>query len=121
MAVAMGGVVALVAVATIAVTGLAAVYATRAQAQVAADAAALAAAVSTYPPASEGTPLASAREVAARNGASVVSCGCSRDASLATRTVEVVAEIGVNVPVFGEITVRASGRAEFDPRRWLGR
>lgn len=118
---AMGSLVAVIAVAAIAVGGLAALYAARTQAQVAADAAALAAAVSTYPPASLRGPLTSARDVAARNGARVIACDCTRDGSLAARSVDVVTEIAVDVPFFGDTTVRASGRAEFDPGRWLGR
>jgi hypothetical protein len=38
-----------------------------------------------------------------------------------TRTVEVVAAIDVDIPIFGPITVRSAARAEFDPLRWLGR
>jgi hypothetical protein len=34
--------------------------------------------------------------------------------------VEVVTAIRVDVPIFGEVTVRAASRAEFDPMRWLG-
>lgn len=121
MTVAMTGALTVLALAAVAVTSLASLYGARAQAQVAADAAALAAAVSTYPPASSRPPLDAAREIAERNGAEVTGCRCARDRSLSARTVEVVTHVDVEVPVFGSRTVRATGRAEFDPSRWLGR
>jgi secretion/DNA translocation related TadE-like protein len=119
--VAMTGAVAIVALLSISVAGLGALYAARTQAQLAADAASLAAAVATYPPASDQSPEAAASDVAGRNGAVVTRCRCTRDASLSVRTVEVVTGVRVDVPVFGELTVRGSSRAEFDPGRWLGR
>lgn len=121
MAVAMSAVVGVVAVAAVAVAGLAAMYAARAQAQTAADASALAAAVATYPPASTRSPLAAARSVAASNGAALVSCRCPRNGDFTARTVEVLTAVAVDVPVFGQVTVRARSRAEFDPMLWLGR
>lgn len=117
----MTGAVAIVAVLSISVAGLGALYAARTQAQVAADAASLAAAVATYPPASDQAPQAAASDIAHRNDAVVMTCRCLRDASLSVRTVEVVTGVRVDVPVFGEMTVKASSRAEFDPGRWLGR
>lgn len=116
----MSAAVAIVAVVSIAVAGLGSLYSARAQAQTAADGAALAAAVATYPPAASASPLAAARDVAAANGAVVVRCGCPRDSTLRARVVEVVTAIRADVPVFGEWLVHASSRAEFDPVRWLG-
>lgn len=119
MAVAMSAALGVVAIASVAIAGLGSLYAARAQAQIAADAAALASAVATYPPASATTPAAAATDVASQNGAAVVRCVCPPDASIQVRVVEVVTAIRADVPVFGEWLVRASSRAEFDPMRWL--
>lgn len=117
--VAVGGIVATLAVAT---AGLGALYAARAQANTSADAAALAAAVATYPPAARGSgPLAAARQAARHNGARLVTCSCPVDGSVRPRTVTVVASVSVTVPFFGDLDVRGAARAEFDPRGWLGR
>jgi len=121
MTVAMVGVVAVIAVLAVAVAALGTLYAARAQATNAADAAALAAAVSSYPPASSLPPLTAARQAAEANGAVVVACRCRRDPALHDRTVEVVATITVKVPIFGDVQVRSTARAEFDPLLWLGR
>lgn len=121
MAVAMSGVTAIVALLGVGVVAVGMLYAARTQATNAADAAALAAAVATYPPASDSDPLRAARLAAELNEAGLVSCHCPRDSSLATRTVEVVTAIEVDVPVFDVVTVRSTSRAEFDPMRWLGR
>ncbi len=100
---------------------MAMVLAGRAQASNAADAAALAAAVASYPPASQTTPSAAAGSMARHNGAAVVTCACPVDGSLSARVVEVVVELPMEVPLFGEVLVRSSARAEFDPLLWLGR
>lgn len=121
MAVAMAGMVGLVASTAIAVAGMGAAYAGRVQAQVAADAAALAAAVATYPPAASVSPSVAASAVAEQNGARLVRCRCPVSGALRARTVEVVAAMLVEVPFFGEVAISASSRAEFDPGRWLGR
>ena len=121
MAVAMSAAVAVVAVASVAVAGLGVLYSARTQAQTGADAAALAAAVATYPPAASVSPVAAARDIAGENGAVVLRCSCPRDPTFRARVVEVVTAIRVDVPVFGEWLVHGSSRAEFDPVRWLGR
>jgi secretion/DNA translocation related TadE-like protein len=113
--------VAVVATLSVAVAALGTVYAARARAQTAADAGALAAAVATFPPAGPGDPVAVSGRVVADNGATLIACECPRSGGLAVRVVTVVAAVEVVVPVFGEVTVRGSSRAEFDPRRWLGR
>lgn len=115
------GFVAAIAVVSVATTGLGLAYAARAQAQTASDAAALAAAVATYPPASTGSPVAVARRVAVSNGAELISCECGVDRAIRPRTVIVGTRVTVDVPVFGPLEVHARSRAEFDPRRWLGR
>jgi len=120
MAVALSGVTAVVALLGVAVAAIGMLYGARAQATNAADAAALAAAVATYPPASSVDPVTAARQAAMANGVVLVSCRCPRDTSLAIRTVEVVAVVEVEVPVFGRVTVSSASRAEFDPMRWLG-
>jgi hypothetical protein len=33
----------------------------------------------------------------------------------------VVTVVAIDVPVFGHLEIRGVARAEFDPRRWLGR
>lgn len=112
------GVTAVVAVAT---AGLGLAYSARAQAQVASDAAALAAAVATYPPAADGEPLHRARSAAAANGAVLASCRCPVDSSMRARIVTVVTYVSVETPFFGNLKLHAGSRAEFDPRLWLGR
>jgi heme A synthase len=118
--VAMTGVVATVILAGVAVAALGSLYAAKTQAETAADAAALAAAVATYPAAATGGPVASARDVAIRNGARLARCDCVVDGRLSPRTVTVVVFVDASVPVFGDVGVRASSRAEFDPGEWLG-
>lgn len=118
---AMAGVIAIVVLLGVAVTALGMLYAARAQATTAADAAALAAAVATYPPASGTDPGVAAGRVAQANGARIVECLCPRNGGLVPRTVEVMTAVVVDVPVFGTLTVRSVSRAEFDPIRWLGR
>lgn len=120
MAMAMAGVVAIVGVLSVAVAALGMLYGAKTQATTAADAAALAAAVASYPPASGRHPAVAAAEIADANGATVVACICSRDTSLEARTVEVMTVVVVDVPVFGTVTVKGVSRAEFDPLRWLG-
>ena len=119
--VAMLAVAALLAALGVATSSLGVAYAARAQAQTASDAAALAAAVATYPDASGSDPRLQATAVARANRASLVRCGCPVDPSLSARVVEVVTEVEIEVPIFGRLRVRAASRAEFDPRRWLGR
>jgi Flp pilus assembly protein TadG len=121
MTMAMSGAIAIVAFVAVAVVALGTLYAARTQATNAADAAALAAAVGTYPPASDLDPVAAATRAARANGAAMAECLCPVNHGLVTRVVEVVTSIEVDVPIFGPITVRSSGRAEFDPLRWLGR
>jgi len=120
MALAMCGVLVVIAVLSVAVSGLATAYAARAQAANAADSAALAAAVATYPPATTGAPLVMARAAARANGAVVVSCDCAVDHGLRARIVEVVVMIPIDLPIFGARQVSGAARAEFDPIDWLG-
>ena len=112
---------ALLFVVSTAVVAIAIVLGGRAQASTAADAAALAAAVATYPPAAVVAPTSAAKAAASANGAEVTSCVCRVDSSLETRVVAVAVEVPVHTPLFGQVHVRSTARAEFDPRRWLGR
>lgn len=121
MAVVMSAAIAVLGLLVVAVTSLGNAYAARAQAQTAADAAALAAAVATYPGVGRPSPAAEARRVADINQARLVRCVCSTDGSLRARTVTVITAIDIDVPVFGELSVRGAARGEFDPRHWLGR
>jgi hypothetical protein len=112
---------ALVATIGVATVALGALFDARERAATAAEAAALAAAVATYPPAGAGAPDDLAAELATRNGARLVSCSCPRDSTLRKRVVVVTVALTANVPVFGEVLVGRTARAEFEPRAWLGR
>lgn len=114
------GWVAVIATVGVAATSVGSLLATREQAHTAAEAAALAAAVATYPPAGPGSPVVLAAEYAARNGSRLVSCRCQVDHSIRPRTVTVVTAREVDVPIFGLVSVQASARSEFDPGLWLG-
>ena len=104
----------------VATASLGALLAAREQAYTAAEAAALASAVATYPPTGGGSPRSLAVEFANRNGSQVVGCRCPIDASFRSRTVTVITALDVEVPVFGKVTVRAAASSEFDPSLWLG-
>lgn len=104
--------VGIVILVTWAVAGVGRVFAARAQASNAADAAALAAAPLTFFP---GDPVAEAIEFARRNGADLVSCLCERVATLDARTVVVEVVIEVDVPILGHVAVAAAAAAEFAP------
>ena len=119
-AVAIVGVLGVVAVLSVAVASVGILYGAKAKAQTAADAGALAAAVATYPPVGRDSPTVVAGAVAADNGSTLVSCRCMIDGSLSERTVEVVTSVRASVPIFGTVDVGASSRAEFDPMRWMG-
>ncbi len=87
----------------------------------AAEAASLAAAVATYPPAASGAPVSVASEMAEENGARLESCRCAVDSSLRVRQATVVTAVITEVPLFGTAVIRGSATAEFDPAAWLGR
>ncbi len=114
-------VTALLCVMLVALSSLGGLLAARTQAGTAADAAALAAAVATYPDLGRGSPYAAARRVAVENGAILVDCLCPVLASLERRVVTVTVRIEVEIPMFGQVAVRKVSRAEFDPVGWLGR
>ncbi len=113
--------VAVVAVVGMGTAGVGVLFSERERATTAAEAAALAAAVSTYPPASVQSPLRAARLLAAGNGARLKTCVCQRDSSLTVRTVQVTVSVDVDLPFYGSVEVIGIARAEFDPREWLGR
>jgi secretion/DNA translocation related TadE-like protein len=109
-------VMALVVFVGLAVLGAAQVITARARATTAADAAALAAAPTTFPPlAVGGSPMAEALRVAEANGARLVSCRCSQVATFEPRQVEVTVVFPVDLPVLGRRWVEASSAAEFVP------
>lgn len=106
------GGVAFVMALSLLVADLTSILIARAQAQTAADAAALAAAAETLP-GSRGSPQSEASRFATANGATLVACQCSlgRDDAI----VEV--EVGVRFLVLdslGKVTVGARARAESD-------
>lgn len=109
------------AVATLAVASLGLVWSAATAAATGADAAALAAAVATYPPADTSSPESVASAFAERNSARLISCSCPIDASLRVRVVTVVVAVDLEVPFFGELSVKRTARAEFNPQLWLGR
>ena len=115
------GLCGLIATVGVASAALGVLFDAREQAATAAEAAALAAAVATYPPAGSTGPVALAAELAARNGARLVSCGCRVDGSLRSRVAVVTVALTADVPLFGEVLVGKTARAEFEPRAWLGR
>ena len=117
----MVAVCALVATIGVATAALGVLFDARERAATAAEAAALAAAVATYPPTGAGMPESLAAEYAARNNAEMVSCWCPVDGTLQTRVVAVTVALTADIPVFGEVLVGKTARAEFDPRAWLGR
>jgi len=113
--------VALVAAVSVGAGSVGVLLSAREQAIAAAEAAALAAAVATYPPTGAGSPVAVAADLAKRNYATLVSCRCPVDGGLRARTVTVITAVTVDVPLFDRLTVRGGARAEFDPRSFLGR
>ena len=82
-------------------------------AQTAAEAAALAA---VSPAVTD--PIAAARNVAALNSASLVSCRCPRPGSPPPWVAHVRVEKVVAVPFFGDLIVQATASAEFMPDGW---
>jgi Putative Flp pilus-assembly TadE/G-like len=94
----------------------------KARAGTAADAAALAAAPVTFRPfGAAGTPAQEAARFAGLNGARLVACACRVDETWRRRSVEIVVEADRSLILFGEVTVRARSRAEFDPSRLVTR
>lgn len=121
MTILMIGLCALVATIGVATAALGVLFDAREKAATAAEAAALAAAVATYPPTGAEAPDELAAEYATRNGARLVSCWCPIDATLRSRVVAVTVALRAKVPLFGEVLVGKTARAEFEPRAWLGR
>jgi hypothetical protein len=115
------GLCGLVATVGVGTAGLGVLFDAREKAATAAEAAALAAAVATYPPAADGPPERLASEMARRNGARLISCWCDVDLSLDARVVAATVALTADLPLFGEVDVGKTARAEFDPRLWLGR
>jgi hypothetical protein len=99
-----------------AVGAIGAGIAIRLQVAGAADAAALAAAPVTFAPfGATGTPEQEAARFARLNGSRLVRCRCPIDRSWRSRTVSVVVERPVAIPLVGRVTIRASSRATFEP------
>jgi len=91
-----------------------------ARAQVAADAAALAAAPVTFRPfGATGTAQREAALFARANGTRLVGCACTMDPSWEPRTVVVTVRNTFPVVLFGDQSVVATSRAEFIPARLL--
>lgn len=111
----------LIATIGIATASLGVLFAARERAMTAAESAALGAAVATYPPAGSPAPTTVAARLAGANGARLVSCWCDIDTGFEARVAAVTVALTVDLPLFGEIAVGRTARAEFDPRAWLGR
>jgi len=93
----------------------------RTEAEIAADAAALAAAPVTFLPfGARGTPWEEAARFAALNDSRLLSCRCPIDSSWDPRTVEVETVRTVEIWPLGTFEVSAVGRAEFVPALLLG-
>jgi len=107
------------AVVLVLAAGLAAVgsyLVAQAEAEIAADAAALAAAPVTFLPfGARGTPAEEAARFAALNHARVKVCHCPLDPSWEPRTVEVETIRVITIWPLGSFEVTAVGRAEFVP------
>lgn len=101
-------------------TSVGLLLAARETAATAAEGAALAAAVGTYPATGRVSPSAEATRVTQANGARLESCSCPVDRSLRPRVVTVRTSVTVRVPLFGTLRVWGAARAEFDPLLWLG-
>ncbi|HEY7704310.1 MAG TPA: pilus assembly protein TadG-related protein [Acidimicrobiia bacterium] len=100
----------------LAVTGAGLVIDARAHAVNAADAAALAAAVASFPPLGSGAaPNSAARAMAVANGARLVECRCPVVPDWVPRSVTVRVGVEVSLPLVGRRTVFATSEAEFDP------
>jgi hypothetical protein len=88
----------------------------RTKAVAAADAAALAAAPMTFPPAAQGnSPERVAADFAMANGARLVRCDCVVVRTFDARAVEVEVALPVDLVLLGRREVRATSRAEFVP------
>jgi nucleotide-binding universal stress UspA family protein len=93
----------------------------RARAQMAADAAALAAAPVTFRPfGASGSAADEARRFAGRNGAALIECRCVPDPSWRSRTVIVRVSVPADLVLLGATEATGWSSAEFDPTR-LGR
>jgi len=90
------------------------------RAQTAADAAALAAAVATFPGTGSPAPHVEAERLAAANGSRVARCICPVDPSFTERTVEITVRLEIEVLGFGQATIERVSRAEFSPLAALG-
>jgi len=114
--------IGLLAVLTAGLGGLAQVVAARDQAQMAADAAALAAAPVTFRQfGAQGSAHDEAERFAEVNGARLVRCaGCEIDPSWQSRIVEVVVSVEVDILGLGVSFVSAESAAEFNPVLLLG-
>lgn len=112
---------ALVALVGLAAASIGVLLAERERAIAGAEAAALAAAVATYPAAAGAAPLDVAHEMVASNGLTLVTCRCPVDVGLDARVVTVTASTEVVLPILGPVVVTGAANAEFDPRAWLGR
>ena len=88
----------------------------RSRAQIAADAAALAAAPLTFDDfGSTASSLEEATRLAELNGARLTECSCQLDLSWRTRVVTVTVVVDREIPGFPNAGVRAEASAEFSP------
>lgn len=115
------GVGAVILILSVGLSAVGSYLVARAEAETAADAAALAAAPVTFLPfGARGSPTEEAARFAALNHARLVACRCPIDPSWEPRTVEVTATRTVVIWPLGTFEVTAAGRAEFVPALLLG-
>lgn len=102
--------------------GLAQVVVARDTAQMAADAAALAAAPVTFRPfGATGSATDEARRFAESNGGELTNCtGCGTDPSWESRVIEVEVSVEIDLLWFGTTSINAYSAAEFVPVQLLG-
>ena len=92
----------------------------RSRAQIAADAAALAAAPLTFDDfGSDGSPHDEAVRLAELNGARLIACVCEVDRSWQTLVVSVTVVVNRQIPGFPAAKIKAEARAEFVPTDML--
>ena len=111
------GLAALATVLSLLTADLAVFLGARAQAQAAADAAALAAAPLTF---IGGDAPEVAAATAVDNGARLTRCDCRHDSSWQRRSVRAAVAMTVDLAILPSTTVEASAHAVFDPVRLRG-
>ena len=110
------GVMVMIGVLIVGLTGIGQVLLAKSRAAAAAEAGALAAAPVTFRPfGATGTATREAARLVRANGAELVACSCPHDPGYDPRTVTVTARAPVSVLGLGEFALEATAAAEFRP------